>query len=292
MFIDIEGNERYKVNLHTHTTRSDGEVDVEECVRVYKNAGYDAIAITDHWKYFDEPEMDGLTLIRGCEYHYGSHDRPEGVFHIVGIGLKEHPDLKYGVSKPQDMVDGILKVGGFPILAHPAWSLDTVDAGLRIKNVYATEIYNTTSDIADVRGYSGAFVDGCAAAGRIYHLIASDDAHMYEDDAAVSAIMVKSRSKSADDLLDAIRAGDYYATTGPEIHIRREGNKIYVRTSPVKKIAFFTNMPFHYIGRVTYSRHGVPVTEAEYAIRQYETYIRAEAYGFDGTTAWSQIIRV
>ena len=35
-------------NLHTHTTVSDGKLTPEECIRLYKEKGYDFLCITDH----------------------------------------------------------------------------------------------------------------------------------------------------------------------------------------------------------------------------------------------------
>ena len=49
MIIDIEGNKRYKINLHTHTTISDGRKTPEQVAEIYRAAGYDMIAFTDHW---------------------------------------------------------------------------------------------------------------------------------------------------------------------------------------------------------------------------------------------------
>ena len=48
MFRDMFGNNRMKINLHTHTTQSDGRRTPEEAAKIYKDAGYDAIALTDH----------------------------------------------------------------------------------------------------------------------------------------------------------------------------------------------------------------------------------------------------
>ena len=65
MYIDKNGDKWYKVGLHTHTTLSDGKKTPEEMARIYKNAGYDAVAITDHWVYGEEKEIDGLKNISG-----------------------------------------------------------------------------------------------------------------------------------------------------------------------------------------------------------------------------------
>ena len=74
MFKDMNGDNRYKVGLHTHTTLSDGRVSPEEAAKIYKAAGYDALAITDHWKYYPEGELEGLLIISGCEYNMGASD--------------------------------------------------------------------------------------------------------------------------------------------------------------------------------------------------------------------------
>ena len=39
-----------KVDLHAHTTRSDGENTPEEMIARYEELGFDAVAITDHDK--------------------------------------------------------------------------------------------------------------------------------------------------------------------------------------------------------------------------------------------------
>ena len=36
-------------NLHMHTSRSDGRLSYEAALALYERAGYDFIAVTDHW---------------------------------------------------------------------------------------------------------------------------------------------------------------------------------------------------------------------------------------------------
>ena len=63
MYVDMLGKTRVKLGLHTHTTLSDGKATPEEAARIYLEEGYDAIAITDHWRYGDEDEIEGLKII-------------------------------------------------------------------------------------------------------------------------------------------------------------------------------------------------------------------------------------
>src|SRR3954454_5631860 len=53
--------------LHAHTTNSDGELAPEMLVRHYDWAGYDVLAITDHWVRTVQPSTRKLLVIPSCE---------------------------------------------------------------------------------------------------------------------------------------------------------------------------------------------------------------------------------
>ena len=122
MYIDKNGRTWLKGNLHTHTTRSDGRRSPEDTVALYRENGYDFIALTDHWTVSETRDGGGILELSGCEYDIGGDPRA-GIYHIVGAGLKKDPQLKRG-TPAQDIIDAIRDAGGFPILAHPAWSLN------------------------------------------------------------------------------------------------------------------------------------------------------------------------
>ena len=63
MYTDILGKKRMKLGLHIHTTESDGHKTPDEAAKIYKDAGYDAIALTDHWKVCEPTERSGLRII-------------------------------------------------------------------------------------------------------------------------------------------------------------------------------------------------------------------------------------
>ncbi|QGY47300.1 hypothetical protein GM418_27630 [Maribellus comscasis] len=58
--VDWENHSKYKANLHTHTTRSDGRMSPQKVVDSYHSLGYKILAITDHnevtypWTNFSE----------------------------------------------------------------------------------------------------------------------------------------------------------------------------------------------------------------------------------------------
>ena len=289
MFIDIKGDKRYKVGLHIHTTISDGHVSPQESARIYKAAGFDAIAITDHWKYHGEDEIEGLKIISGCEYNMGASDTSVDVMHIVGVGMKEAPNLSNKDSR-QHIIDGIREKGGIAILAHPAWSLNTPEEAMALNGFSAVEIYKTVSTVnQSSRPYSGYFVDLLSNKGVILPLVATDDVHYYNgEDETKSFICVKAESDSQEDLLAAIEREDFYASQGPQLFVKREGNKIIADCSECIMIDFLSNAAWcpDKIYR------GENLTHAEYTIKSFDKWVRVEVHDKDGNYAWSNIIRV
>ena len=83
MRIDRDGKKRYKVNLHMHTSRSDGHATPAEAAQRYLSEGYDAVAFADHWVFGGENTINGLTILPGAEYNTYHGDSRKGVYHIV-----------------------------------------------------------------------------------------------------------------------------------------------------------------------------------------------------------------
>ena len=290
MYLDMFGNKRCKVGLHTHTTHSDGKATPEEAAAIYKAAGYDAIAITDHWVYHHRDTVSGLKIISGCEYNVGSQNTMGDVMHIVGIGMRTDPGLVRATASRQEVIDGIHAAGGLAILAHPAWSLNTPQEAMSLSGFDGVEIYNTVSEKGQSsRPYSGYFVDLLANMGVAYPLVAADDTHMYGGiDNCKACVMVKTEDDSVDAILAAIRRGDFYATQGPELHVRREGNKLIADCSECVTIDFLSNSAW-VADKMT---RGQNLVHAEYTIKPWEKWVRVEVCDDQGRFAWSSVIRV
>ena len=84
------------------------------------------------------------------------------------------------------------------------------------------------------------------------------------------------------------KAGRFYASNGPTIHhISIDDGKIKVKTSEVKVINFIMNVSS---GQSHIAKDDKLLTEAEYALRGSERYVRVECFDKDGKTAWSNTI--
>lgn len=290
MYNDRFGDKWFKVGLHTHTTLSDGQATPERMADIYKNAGFDAVAITDHWVYHAEDEINGLKIISGCEYNIGGKDTIGGVMHIVGIGMTEKPELNRETASRQQTIDEINRCGGMAVLAHPAWSLNTKEDVKSLHGFSMFEIYNTVSDVhQSFRPYSGYLADVLANDGITFPLTATDDVHYYDGtDEAKSFICVKAKSGSVRDILDSIKRGEFYASQGPELYVRAENGTVSADCSECSFISFVTNSAFE--GDRVF--RGEDLVHAEYKCREYEKFVRVEIRDKDGKYAWSNFIKL
>jgi hypothetical protein len=206
--------------------------------------------------------------------------------HIVGIGMDEEPTMLSRDSSRQKIIDGIRTCGGMPIFAHPAWSLNTPDHAKELNGFGALEIYNSVSECGQSnRPYSGYIVDILANEGITYPLIATDDAHYYNGDAGKAYVMVKADSLDKKDILKSIQNMDFYATQGPELHVKREGDKILAYCSECETLAFMSNRSW---APDRMMRGGV--SYAEYQLTDVEKWIRVEVMDKNGCYAWSNVI--
>ena len=280
---EFEGN-WYKGNLHLHTTNSDGDYTPEEICRLYKNEGYDFIAITDHGKVTSvRKNFPSFLVIKGAELNIDN-------FHVVAIGLKR--EFKIEKFSWQEIIDEINRRKAYPIIAHPYWSGLTSSDLLKLKNYIGIEIYNTSCEKAKGKGYSSVHWDELLQKGKKIFGFAVDDAHHHfdeyrEDDVLGSFIMVKAASLSERDILNSIKNGNFYSSTGPVIeNIEIDKNRIYVKTSPVKHIDFIAE---RWKGR-RFSGKRKLLKEIEYEIKGDEKYIRIEITDRYGRKAWSNPI--
>lgn len=286
MFLDMDGKPRYKIALHNHTLCSDGRVSPEEAAAKYRAAGFDAMALTDHWRYHGEDSIGGLKILSGAEYNLGDNRTDVRTMHIVGVGMKHDPGCTPDMP-PQTVIDRINAAGGIAVLAHPCWSLNRPEEIAALHGFAATEIYNTVSGVHEsFRPYSGNFVDLLANLGVTLPLVAADDVHYYDGtDETRAYIMLRADSTDTGVWLDTIRRGDFYATQGPQLLVRRTDNCLTVDCSPCDTITFISNMAWKG-GRVFRGRE---LTHASYTVSEGEKWVRVEITA-GNDAAWSNLM--
>ncbi|MBE5783076.1 MAG: hypothetical protein E7329_07140 [Clostridiales bacterium] len=284
---------QWKGNLHTHTTCSDGRKSPEEVVKLYEEAGYHFLALTDHRKVTPTDQLDTkLLMLPGVELDYFVTRRHRQAVHIVGIGVDDTLMETEGIREtPQQGIDGILAHGGLAILAHPAWSLNEPEVIEGLRGISATEIFNQVSQAPwnGNRADSSSVLDLCFADGCNLPVLAGDDAHFYNGDQCQSFLYLSAPALTREHVMDALKNGRFYASQGPVIHeFSLDGDTVSLKCSEVEQVIFYSNMPW-VTGR---TRRCPNITEDAYKITPNDTFVRAEITDRNGKKAWTMPVFV
>ncbi|MGW4460665.1 PHP domain-containing protein [Micromonospora sp. NPDC004704] len=285
----------WRGNLHTHSDRSDGRLPPDQISRLYHEAGYDFVSITDHFRpEYGFPLTDTrplrtstFTTLLGAELHAPRTEFSEE-WHIVAVGLPlGFPPPDSAESGPE-LARRARAAGAFIGMAHPAASLLTLADAESLEAAHAVEVYNALSAWED-RGDSWHLCDLLLGRGHRLSVYAADDAHFQPQDPPAHAAWVQVRAESLDPaaLLAALKAGHYYASTGPEIHaIQLDGDNITVRCSPASRVLVTGCVP----GKRVQSGHGLTECSLPLDMFRESAYIRVTVIDANGGRAWSNPI--
>lgn len=289
----------YRGNLHTHSTRSDGALDPGEVCRRYQAEGYDFIALTDHFiGLFDYPitdtiqhRQDGFSTILGAELHTGAMENGH-LWHLLAVGLPSDftpPDASNfrpinGSETAASIAQRARDAGAFVAIAHPHWSGLTEADARSITAAHAVEIYNHGCVVDNDRGEGFLTLEHLLNEGRHLSLIATDDAHFNSPDFFGGWVMVKSIENTPDALLEALKSGNFYSSTGPEIRdIRIVDNSVEVDCSPAINILVQGH------GSPMANVRGEAMTTAQISLERLSgsSWIRITVIDRAGKRAWS-----
>ena len=234
----------WKGNIHTHSTLSDGMRSPADVCATYRDAGYDFLALTDHFQAkYRFPVADtrpfrapGFTTLLGAELHAPATGLGE-IWHILAVGLPPDFAPTAEAETGPELAARALAAGAFVAIPHPAWyALDVADAQ-SLPGAHAVEIYNHTSATRIDRGDGTYLVDQLLARGRRLSIIAVDDAHLWRNDAFGGWLMVKAEANAPEPLLAALKAGHFYATQGPLLHdLAWHDDHVEVHCSPAEAV--------------------------------------------------------
>ena len=175
---------QYKANLHCHSTLSDGKLAPEELKKMYKEHGYDILAITDHSHPYNHSAMNdpGFLMLTGYEAYIRESGGPYDTFkreihlnlfakepdntalvcydprYTKYIPAEKHGELcragderqrEFTVEYINEFIKTAIDNGYLVAYNHPFWSMDDEARILSYKNLLSLELYNTGSYIAN-----------------------------------------------------------------------------------------------------------------------------------------------
>ena len=293
----ITFTDSFKGNIHAHTLDSDGSHAPSDVARVYREAGYDFLAITDHGTLSDTTSFagPGFLTIPGEELCVSRS--VNGRFtHVVALNIREElpiADYNRDVS-PQEAIDHISDLGGAAVVAHPYWSDLNINDLAALEGALGIEVYNTSCELEIGRGYSSVHWDDLLVMGKRPLGFAVDDTHgrvrQYQpEDFCKAWISVKAPSLTKEAIMDSIERGLFFSSNGPSIEdIRVEGEEIVVESSQARSISFIANTALG----IKYTAEKGTIKGASYTLKGQENYVRVEVTDELGRKAWSNPLYV
>lgn len=310
------GGRFYKANLHTHTTVSDGKLTPAEAKEWFKSHGYSVVAYTDHEVIVPHPELcdDEFVALTSYEiainkslwtpftktYHLNLYFRnPEttvsATFNKGSVwgNAKEHvtdemiaastEKREYTKEFVQWIVDTATKENALVSYNHPVWSLQSKDDYSGIKGFFGVEWSNTGCVLAGYPDDMQPIHDLLSEGETMCYPLAVDDCHSLCDYGG-GWVQIKAPALTHEDIYDALKKGDFYSSTGPEIHeLYVEGNEVVIKTSGASQISFVTEARH---GQHVGIKHAPAVTEARFKL---DKLLENHANAPEGHNCWFRI---
>jgi hypothetical protein len=230
-----------KCALHAHTTNSDGELSPELLARHYEWAGFDVLAITDHWVRTALPSTDKLLVIASTELNALAPTRADDA-HVLALGVDADPVVpELDFAPLEEVVAWVADNGGVPYLAHTYWSGLRTDQWEACAGLAGIEVWNAGCELELGRGDASLHWDEALEHGRLLYALATDDSHHPGFDSGFAWTWVRVRERTQSAVLDALREGTFYGSTGPAIEsVETDDGHVTVRCSPAASVTLYT----------------------------------------------------
>lgn len=323
-----EKGNRYKANLHMHTTVSDGRMTPEETKAAFMEQGYSVVAFTDHEVLVPHNDLTdenfvaltaveiatnlrqgkGFGYVKTYHLNLYAKDPAKNVYSLFNGGYAWGNALAYiteeqrGIEYPHvyspesinKMIAQANEEGFLVSYNHPVWSLQDLSDYGDLKGLWGIEVHNTGCVLEGMPDTEQPLEDLLRRGQRVFPL-ATDDAHRMEHCFRGYTVIVAEKLEYGA-VVDALEKGDFYASTGPmldELYI--EDGVVHVRCSPVCEIRLNTERRFAMRQK---AGEGMPLTEATFDLRSFfaeidreaprKPYFRLVLTDKDGNKAWTR----
>lgn len=270
---------QFKGNLHTHTTNSDGPLPPQETIAAYAHRGYDFLMISDHDFITDVSAFDncGMTLVPGNEIT----DRGMHMLHVnAAVKVEPYPARQRVIDAINGLPDSLC------ILNHPNWGKRFVHSTQEeieaLNGFIGIEIYNGVSLRVEGSALATERWDMLLSRGRRVWGFGNDDGHIPED-YGIAWNMIFAEECTVPAIMDALRKGQFYVSTGVQIDAIEIGDAgIYICSRDTDCFR-------------VYGDHGMMLASIEgnelnydLSVRSKPTYLRVECHGRGARMAWTQ----
>ena len=246
-----------------------------------------------HINFFASDQHNTTLPCFNPKYVWGNHDDLRDAQAYVG-----EPTFRRDYEAINEMIHEFAKHGFIAMLNHPTWSVQTMQdyEKLDTTHLFAMEMYNHGCYIAGWEEINCHIFDELLRRGDKLFCTATDDNHngapygTADWDSLGGFVMIKAPELSHKAIFHALKAGHFYASTGPLIEeLFIEDGFLHVKTSPAAKITLTTAVRQARVAFPTTTH--TTLTEAKFDLnRIYPGYVRVTVTDEKGRQAWSQPI--
>lgn len=166
-------------------------------------------------------------------------------------------------------------LGFFVTYNHPNWSLEPPEVFCQYQGMDAMEIYNNACVNMGFEDYNPEAYDALLQSGHRSFCVATDDNHNKSSrnwDSCGGWTMLRAEALEYQAVTEALQAGHFYASQGPEIHsLWQEDGVIHITCSPAASIHFTTAQRHRQLDLAPQGEH---ITEAAFRIDPNDVYVR------------------
>lgn len=272
-----------KSNFHTHAgtgAGTCGENIIGTVLEMYKLAGYDVLAISNHDLLTDmagyEKDFD-IILFNSFEYSAEPHML---CINVDEAYLDEH----------QSVVDKTKNASGFVILCHPNWQRQgywPLESIKKLSGYSGIEIYNSVIKRLQGSALATDTWDALLSSGILAWGFANDDFHKWFD-LSRAWITILSKSRDRSDILDSIEKGSFVASTGLMLDkYVFDGSSLSLSAS-LPKMVQKENFRYTFIGKDGEILSEQYSEEGKYELSGDELYVRVRVAADDGSLLFTQ----
>lgn len=289
----IEEGAWFQGCFHVHTENSPcGHYSVEKVCELYADTiiNYDFIAITDHLLVTPIPEIkDSLLVFPGEEFK-------DKYKQILGVGISCIVDNPDELENHQEIIDKINLQKGISIICHPHiytedyWPLNQL---LKLQRYSGIEIYNHNVKMNNAgRAVATDVWDQLLLAGKKVWGFAADDMH-HVSRIGGGFLMVLAQEKSLVSILEAVKQGSFYASTGAyfkeiSVNISTKNEQILsIILDPISALDSELSV-IGDGGKLLFKIPGSSTISISLDSLETSRYFRIELKRADGAFAWSQ----